>query len=157
MQIRRQARIVALQALYEIDLTGHSADTALREHFIQTSMPPVGQIFAERLLRSVLWHRSFLDQCIARHAPEWPIEQLAVIDRNILRMAIFELASGGDVPLKVAINEAVDLAKIFGSDASSRFINGVLGSVVADPKCRTLPDQPGEQVAPEAGEEPPVA
>jgi transcription antitermination protein NusB len=72
-----------------------------------------------------------LDKLIERYAPEWPVEQIAIIDRNILRIAIYEVLQGNGTPLKVAINEAVELAKQFGSDSSGRFVNGVLGSLVA--------------------------
>jgi N utilization substance protein B len=70
-----------------------------------------------------------LDQFIAEHAPEWPLDQVATVDRNILRIALWEFAVSENIPIKVAINEAVELAKAFGSDSSPRFINGVLGSL----------------------------
>jgi N utilization substance protein B len=72
-----------------------------------------------------------LDRLIGRYAPEWPVDQIAIVDRNILRMAIYEILHRADTPTKVAINEAVELAKEFGSDSSGRFVNGVLGSLVA--------------------------
>jgi N utilization substance protein B len=81
-------------------------------------------------VNGVLTHQTVLDGFIHEHAPEWPIEQMAYIDRNILRMAIFEFAIDGRTPVKVAINEAVELAKRFGSDSAPRFINGVLGGLV---------------------------
>jgi N utilization substance protein B len=70
-----------------------------------------------------------LDQFIAAHAPEWPLDQVAIVDRNILRMALWEFAVSEKVPIKVAINEAVELAKVYGSDSAPRFVNGVLGSL----------------------------
>jgi N utilization substance protein B len=72
-----------------------------------------------------------LDAFISEHAPEWPLDQVAIVDRNILRIALWEFAVNGDTPIKVAINEAVELAKMYGSDSSPRFINGVLGSLAA--------------------------
>jgi N utilization substance protein B len=78
----------------------------------------------------VLEHQTVLDTFIHRHAPEWPLEQMAYIDRNILRVALFEFAVDGQTPVKVAINEAVELAKAFGSDSAPRFVNGVLGTLV---------------------------
>jgi N utilization substance protein B len=72
-----------------------------------------------------------LDALIAKYAPEYPVDQLAIVDRNILRLAFFELKNMGDVPVKVAINEAVELAKLYGSDSAPRFINGVLGAFLA--------------------------
>jgi N utilization substance protein B len=93
-------------------------------------MAPSYADFVRHLVNGVLAHRDVLDQFIHQHAPEWPLEQMAYIDRNILRMAIFEFAIDGDTPIKVAINEAVELAKWFGSDSAPRFVNGVLGSLV---------------------------
>jgi N utilization substance protein B len=79
-------------------------------------------------VRGVLKHKDELDELIATYAPEWPIDQMAIIDRNILRIALFEFLIDGGTPPKVAINEAVELAKRFGSDSSRRFVNGVLGT-----------------------------
>ncbi len=84
-----------------------------------------------QLVSTVVRNRKALDALIQKHAPAWPVEQIAVIDRNILRMALVELSEAIGTPPKVAINEAVELAKIFGSDNSSRFVNGVLGAVLA--------------------------
>lgn len=132
MKGRRRARVLVLQSLFEIDLTGHDPSAVLQERFNHTNLPPAGQAFAQRLLYGVLSNRKSLDQLIAHYAPEWPIEQMAVIDRNILRMALYEIAAEEETPLKVAINEAIELAKMFGSDSSPRFVNGVLGSIVEE-------------------------
>ena len=86
--------------------------------------------FADALARGVTDSRSELDQYIQRHAPAWHVDQLPLVDRNILRIALYELLHSPEVPRKTAINEAVELAKIFGSDSSARFVNGVLGSVM---------------------------
>ena len=80
----------------------------------------------------VLGHQERIDAAVGRYAPEWPVDQIAIIDRNILRIAIYEILLGKDTPIKVAINEAVELAKTFGSDSSGRFVNGVLGTLVAE-------------------------
>jgi transcription antitermination protein NusB len=85
--------------------------------------------FAYKLVHGVLEYRERLDAVIQVHAPEWPLSQMAIVDRNILRMAIYEFAISADTPIKVAINEAIELAKDFGSDSASRFINGVLGAL----------------------------
>ena len=85
--------------------------------------------FALVLIRGVHENTTILDNLISEHAPEWPLDQIAVIDRNILRMALWEVAFYGKTPLKVGINEAVELGKLFGTDSSPRFINGVLGSL----------------------------
>jgi N utilization substance protein B len=127
---RRQARIIALQALYEIDCASHPPAVVLHRHLSGNVMPGPYEAFARHLVMGVLEHQDVLDQFIHEHAPEWPLEQMAYIDRNILRMAIFEFAIDGGTPVKVAINEAIELAKRFGSDSAPRFVNGVLGSLV---------------------------
>lgn len=96
-------------------------------------MPPEGQAFATRLVEGVLEHRPDLDRVITGIATDWPLDQMAIIDRNILRIAVFEIMVDHETPVKVAINEAVELAKCFGSDSSQRFVNGVLGTLVSGP------------------------
>ncbi len=122
-------RILALQILFEADAVGRDPlkllDRDIAEHFLS----PSGRTFLSDLVRGVLENLEELDKIITRFAPSWPIGQMAIVDRNLLRMAVHEL-TGGDTPPKVAINEAVELARVFGSDSSSRFVNGVLGSVV---------------------------
>ena len=93
-------------------------------------LPPAAQAFARTLIEGVLANRQEIDKKIATYAPSWPISQIAIVDRNILRVAIYEIVMGGETPPKAAINEAVELGKIFGSDSSPRFINGVLGSLM---------------------------
>lgn len=85
--------------------------------------------FASGLLRGVVQAGPSVDMLISRFAPEWPLDQIAVIDRNILRIAIYEILLDGNTPIKVAINEAVELAKLYGSDSAPRFVNGVLGTL----------------------------
>ncbi len=87
--------------------------------------------FAYKLVNGVLESKDRLDVVIQRYAPEWPLNQMAIVDRNILRMAIYEFAILDETPIKVAINEAIELAKDFGSESTSRFVNGVLGSLSA--------------------------
>lgn len=130
MKVRHQARIVALQALYEIDCACHAPAVVLEHRLTQAQLPKSAQAFSRYLVDGVIRHQPVLDAFIHRHAPEWPLEQMAYIDRNILRMAIFEFAVDGQTPIKVAINEAVELAKAFGSDSAPRFVNGVLGALV---------------------------
>jgi N utilization substance protein B len=130
LKVRREARITALQALYEVDCTGHDPELVLEQRLAEGTLPQRGADFARRLVGDVLRHRPVLDDFIHRHAPEWPFEQMAHIDRNILRMAVLEFAVDGGTPVKVAINEAVELAKTFGSDSAPRFVNGVLGTLV---------------------------
>jgi N utilization substance protein B len=121
---------VALQALYEIDCADHAPGVVLDQRLAAMKLPKAAITFAQRLVTGVLRHRDVLDTFIHEHAPEWPLDQMAYIDRNILRMAIFEFAVDGRTPTKVAINEAVELAKVFGSDSAPRFVNGVLGTLV---------------------------
>ena len=128
---RRKARSIALQALYEIDAVGHDPETTLRHLLEETKLTEENVSFAQELVRGVVRYKEKLDAHIKRFAPAWPVEQIAVIDRNILRLAIFEVLLDNKVPMKVAINEAVELAKDFGSDNSPRFVNGVLGAVSA--------------------------
>ena len=131
MKVRRRARILALQALYEIDSTQHPVGTVLDQRLTEDPLPEEGEAFARELLAGVLQHQVALDELIQRYAPEWPVEQMAVIDRNVLRIAIYELLFDPEIPPKVAINEAVELAKMFGSESSPRFVNGVLGTLVS--------------------------
>lgn len=132
MKIRRQARTVALQALYEIDSVAHSTDQVLQYLTEKENLPQEGMAFATALVNGVLACHQQLDAIIQKHAPEWPVDQLAIVDRNILRMALYELLHSQDVPIKVAVNEAVELAKTFGSDTAPRFVNGVLGAFLLE-------------------------
>ena len=131
MKVRHRARVAALQALYEIDCAGHTLELVIEQRLQESGLPESGKAFAHDLAEGVWAKREWLDTLIARYATEWPVDQIAIIDRNILRLAIYEILAGPDIPVKVAINEAVELAKQFGSDSSSRFVNGVLGTLVA--------------------------
>lgn len=143
VQARRQARISALQALYEIDTTQHGAGYVLENRLVDAPLPPDGEDFLRNIVSGVIKHRDALDTLIQRFAPAWPVAQIAIVDRNILRIALFELSGATATPPKVAINEAVDLAKTFGSDNSSRFVNGVLGAAVAAGQKIELRTPPG--------------
>lgn len=127
---RRQARVLALQSLYAADLQGREEDSSLDWLAAEEALPARALAFANLLRRGVKDNRATLDQIIQRFAPAWPIHQLPPVDRNILRIALFELLGHARTPRKTAINEAVELAKGFGSESSARFINGVLGSVM---------------------------
>ncbi|MBI4302789.1 MAG: transcription antitermination factor NusB [Chloroflexi bacterium] len=126
---RRKARVLALQALYEIDCTGHEAEKTISRLLEESNLSKDNADFARELVLGVVQNKTQIDEKIRQFAPAWPIEQIAVVDRNILRVAIFEVLIDNKVPIKVAINEAVELAKMFGGDSSPKFINGVLGSV----------------------------
>ncbi len=129
MKVRRLARTVALQALYEIDCAHHPPAQVLQHRLEETPLPEPAAKFARWLVYGVLHHQAILDAYIQKYAPEWPLEQLAVVDRNILRMALYELTQDSRTPIKVAINEAIELGKTFGSDSTPRFVNGVLGAL----------------------------
>jgi N utilization substance protein B len=128
VKVRRQARALALQALFEVDSVNHPIDMVLDYLLQNENLAEDGATFARRLVEGVVQYHSQLDLAIAQHAPEWPVDQLAIVDRNILRIAIYELQFSHDIPIKVAINEAIELAKMFGSDTAPRFVNGVLGA-----------------------------
>ncbi len=127
---RQRARRLALQALFEIDCTRHATEKALEWLMVEFTLPEEAASFACELVKGVMRNRGDIDAAIQRFAPVWPVEQLGSVDRNILRLGIYEIMSGR-VPAKVAINEAVELAKSFGADSSPRFVNGVLGSFYA--------------------------
>ena len=126
---RRRARALALQALYEVDSAGHDANEVLDRLLAEERLSQENASFTRELVRGVIQNKGKIDENIQGFAPAWPLEQMPVVDRNILRLAIFEILLDNRVTVKVAINEAVELAKAFGSDNSSRFVNGVLGSV----------------------------
>jgi N utilization substance protein B len=131
MGVRHKARAIALQVLYEFDSVGHDAETALAHLLADARLSEDNAAFARDLVNGVIQNQEQIDQHIKKFAPAWPLEQIPIVDRNILRLAIFEILLDNNVPVKVAINEAVELAKKFGSDNSSKFVNGVLGSVSA--------------------------
>lgn len=132
---RHLGRIIALQSLYEYEFREQCGDESVSvEEVLGRNIERYDKTiddkeFVERIVRGVYETRVKLDNVIQPIAPEWPIDQIARVDRTILRMAVYELTECGDVvPPKVAINEAVELAKAFGSDNSSKFVNGVLGT-----------------------------
>jgi N utilization substance protein B len=131
MKPRTRARGLALQALYEIDVTGHAPLDVLGARLEETELEPELIEFAKQIVLGVYPMFNTLDAFISEHAPEWPMDQVAIIDRNILRIALWEFAVYGKTPIKVVINEAVELAKTYGSDSTPRFVNGVLGSLAA--------------------------
>jgi N utilization substance protein B len=127
--IRRKARIAALQALYELDCTKHKVEETSARIRAGETLTQEALSFSEELVKGVLEHKSEFDTLIRKFAPAFPVEQMSIVDRNILRLAIFEILFTKETPRKVAINEAIELAKSFGSDSSPRLINGILGSV----------------------------
>ena len=134
MKPRTRARSVALQALYEIDLTDHALGRVLDERLLEVELPDQLQDFVRQIVVGIVPLRERLDEHLAAHAPEWPIDQVSTIDRNLLRIALWEFAVYQQTPVKVAINEAIELAKEYGSDSTARFVNGVLGSLANNEK-----------------------
>jgi len=129
MKSRTRARGIALQVLYEFDLTGHAPVEALTERLADEPLDDGLADFSRQIVLGILPITETLDNLIAQHAPDWPMDQVAIIDRNILRIALWEFAIKSCTPVKVAINEAIELSKIYGSDSTPRFVNGVLGSL----------------------------
>jgi N utilization substance protein B len=130
MRPRRKARTLALQALYEADTVGHDAESVLSRLLEDGGLDEDNSGFAMGLVKGVLRSKAQIDSQISKHATAWPMSQMPAIDRNVLRLAILELFIDNKLPAKIAINEAVELAKAFGGDSSPKFVNGVLGSLV---------------------------
>jgi N utilization substance protein B len=129
---QRRGRVLALQVLFEVDLTGHDWQASLRVHAKAVGSSDAVAALAEAWVAGVMTFLEQLDAVLARNAPMWPVDQLSAVDRNILRLALYEIQPGSATPPKVAINEAIELAKQFGGEASSRFVNGVLGSALEE-------------------------
>jgi N utilization substance protein B len=128
---RRKARTLALQALYEIDSVGREPDMVIERSLASAELTGDNADFMRELVHGTVKNREEIDTQIKTLAPAWPLDQIATVDRNILRLAIFEIIYDNKVPVKAAVNEAVELAKMFGSESSAKFINGVLGAVSA--------------------------
>lgn len=130
MRKRRKARQIALQALFQADVGGVPINEGLEFLFQEKSLPKDVIEFATELAVGTWEHRGEIDKVIQECAPHWPIERMSSVDRNILRMATYEILYMPDTPYSVSINEAVELAKLFGTSESSRFVNGILGGIV---------------------------
>lgn len=129
MKPRTRARSLALQVLYEVDIANHPPADVFKSRLEEAPLTDDLSEFARQIIFGIIPLTNNLDLLIARYAPEWPLDQIAAIDRNILRIALWEFAVLRETPIKVAINEAVELAKLFGSDSAPRFVNGVLGAL----------------------------
>lgn len=142
MANRHLARTIALQSLYEWDFNKQTGDVSYLMQLLQRNITEFApefedQKFTEQLVQHVLEQLPKLDAVIQEYAPDWPLEQITVVDRNVLRIGIYELQHDTEIPPKVAINEAIELAKTFGGPSSGKFINGVLGSIY-----KTMQTQP---------------
>ncbi|KKW01231.1 MAG: transcription antitermination factor NusB [Candidatus Kerfeldbacteria bacterium RIFCSPLOWO2_01_FULL_48_11] len=133
MSNRHLARTIAMQSLYEWDFNHSAAEAAgelVKRNIVDFAADFDDNGFAERLVKGVVKHLEEINSLIIEYAPEWPLDQITTVDRNVLRIGIFELKfSGGEIPPKVAINEAIELAKTFGGESSGKFVNGVLGTI----------------------------
>lgn len=129
MKPRTRARSLALQVLYEVDIANHLPADVFKARLEEIGLSEELSEFSRKIIFGVLPLTHNLDVLISKYAPEWPLDQIAAIDRNILRIALWEFAVFHETPIKVAINEAVELAKLYGSDSAPRFVNGVLGSL----------------------------
>lgn len=130
MKSRTKARSIALQVLYEVDISGHKPGEVLAYRFDWLKFDDSLKRFISEIVAGVVEHKTVMDEFIADFAPDWPLDQVAIIDRNLIRLALWEIAVYRKTPVKVVINEAVELAKLYGSEGSPRFINGVLGGLI---------------------------
>lgn len=131
MSNRHLARTICLQSLYEWDFNNRRTDLneVLKKNQQQFAPDFEDEGFTGQLLKGVIMHSGQIDELITKYAPEWPLEQITVVDRNVLRIGIYELKFAAEIPPKVAINEAIELAKAFGGESSGKFVNGVLGTI----------------------------
>ena len=149
---RRRSRIAAFQALFEADLGGHRVAPVLERHLTQAGLDLEGQDFARSLVHGVETNLAAIDAVIQRHAPAFPLAEMAAVDRNVLRLAVYEVLFDTDrAPLRAAINEAVEIAKGYGSESSGRFINGALGAVALEEAERQGAACQGDPAPPEGG------
>ncbi len=130
---RRQQRKLALQALYQADLARISGEEAIAKTQSVLGVENEDLSFAWGLVRGVRAHLAQIDRVISQVSRDWRLERIAGVDRNIIRMALYELFYCPDIPANVAVNEAIELAKLFGTEDSGRFVNGILGKVVEQP------------------------
>jgi N utilization substance protein B len=132
MGIRRKAREAALQILYQIDASGASCEDAVRTYWTHLAATPDAEEFASELVRGVDGHLARIDDTIRNVSHHWRLERMTRVDRNIIRLATFELLEMADIPRRVTLNEAIELAKRFGAEGSAKFVNGVLDRIASD-------------------------
>ncbi|MFA6429928.1 MAG: transcription antitermination factor NusB [Patescibacteria group bacterium] len=153
MSNRHFARAIALQSLYEWDFYGGQKDAKeITERNLTEFAPQLDEKeFCHALVQGVQEHQEEIDASISKFAPDWPLDKITTVDRNILRLGSFELLFNFEIPSKVAINEAIELAKTFGGESSGRFVNGVLGAVFRDQLAKGVtkdsdkPKEPAEE------------
>lgn len=158
MSNRHLARAIALQSLYEWDFYDGKRDIA---PMVERNLEEMGskldeKDFSRELVRGCLEHQREVDAAIAKFATDWPLEKITTVDRNVLRIGAYELLFNFDIPSKVAINEAIELAKTFGGESSGKFVNGVLGAIFRDQLAQGIvkeSDKPKQEKNLESGEE----
>jgi N utilization substance protein B len=136
MGVRRKAREMALQALYAMDLMDQWDETASERLYEKDQWPSSAQ-HAQKILTGILEHRGPIDEAIGGHADHWSVTRMNLIDRNILRIAVYELLYCDDVPMKVSINEAIELGKSYGTRETKRFLNGILDKIAQQQRAKT--------------------
>jgi len=141
MSMRRRAREIALQVLYQLDIDPGAPEKVLALHWENFQPSEPAREFCQRLVEGVLAHQPEIDRLIEENSENWTMKRMAVVDRNILRLAAFELRYCPDIPFKVTLNEAIELAKRFGADDSGAFINGILDKIYTLLE-KTLKDDP---------------
>ncbi len=129
MSHRRKAREVALKVLYALDVVNKDTGETIESFWANFEAPDDARTFSSLLVEGTWQKREYLDQLIGRHSENWSLARMARVDRNILRMAVYELLFCDDIPPKVTLNEAIDLGKIYGSENSGSFINGILDAL----------------------------
>ncbi len=129
MRKRTQSREYVIQLLYEIEMTQYSADQVLQEFWKTNDASDEVKGFTEKIVKGTIEKRSQIDEVLARYAENWNLDRMAIVDRNILRYSTYELLFMDDIPPKVSINEAVNLAKKYSQEESGKFVNGVLDKI----------------------------
>lgn len=135
MSNRHLARTIAMQSLFLWDFNGKEAadfNSIIKNNFFNFAPNFDDGGFCKNLIKGVMDHLVEIDRYITKYATEWPLEQITIVDRNILRIGVYELVFFEDIPAKVAINEAIEIAKSFGGESSGKFVNGVLGAIYKD-------------------------
>ncbi len=131
MQDRRKARIIALEIIYQREITNHPLDEIIKNRRRMEEYEAPSE-FSMSLVRGVIDHQEELDDLISNYANNWALDRMPLLDRNIIKISLYEMLYEQDIPFSVSINEAVELAKIFGTEDSRRFVNGVLGKIASE-------------------------
>lgn len=129
---RREARELVLKILYAWDVGKNDADQVMEQLFNEENTTESGRVFCRSLVNGVIANLVAIDKLISKYSTDWPLDRMAVVDRNLMRIAVFEILFSDGVPSAVAVNEAIEIAKSYGSEESPRFVNGILGNIIKD-------------------------